>query len=110
MPFVTDWKKIIEQTAQYADYYMFDKLNLKGEIWSSVGSWLSSKHPDLLVKYREIYLKPNNYWQTVKGEIDAYCKQYNLNRRIVIRTSTKYFGLPLIRNKVCMDELSQPFK
>ena len=84
MPFVTDWRKIIEHTSQYTDYYLFDKLNLKGEIWNSVGSWLASKHPDLLVKYREIYLKPNDYWLTEKSEIDAYCMQYNLNRQIFI--------------------------
>lgn len=85
MPFVTDWKQIIECTAQHTDYYLFDKLNLRGEIWNSVGSWIASRHPDFLSKYREIYLKPNDYWVRTKNEIDAYCRLHNLNRQIFIR-------------------------
>jgi DNA repair photolyase len=89
MPFITDWKNIIEHTAPYTDYYLFDKLNLKGDIWGTIGSWLISKHPELHVKYREIYLKPNNYWITMKSEIDVYCRQHNLNQQVFIRSNNQ---------------------
>jgi DNA repair photolyase len=84
IPFITDWKKIIEQTAWYSDYYGFDKLNLKGDIAGVFGQWLSCKRPELLVKYKELYFSPNNYWSVLRKELDFYCKQNNLDCRIFI--------------------------
>ncbi|MFA6552777.1 MAG: radical SAM protein, partial [Candidatus Paceibacterota bacterium] len=40
MPGLTDWKKIILETKGYSDLYMFENLNVTGNIWDSIKKWL----------------------------------------------------------------------
>lgn len=81
-PFLTDWKEIIKQTRDYADFYMFENLNVKGNIWNNVKIWLKQKHPELIKKYEEIYFSKNNYWDDVENEIKEFCNKNNIDCRI----------------------------
>lgn len=82
LPFITDWKKIIEQTRTFADFYMFENLNVRGSIWNSIKEWLKEKHPELLENYRQIYFKKNDYWNKVENEIREFCKEQKIDGRI----------------------------
>ena len=78
LPYLTDWKDIIEKTRDYADYFMFENLNVTGTVWASVKHFLEEKYPDLTQKYREIYFGDNPYWEIVEEEIIEFCKNENL--------------------------------
>ncbi len=82
LPFVTDWKKIIERTNAFADFYMFENLNVRGSIWRSIEVWLKEKHPELLEKYKKIYFAKNDYWDKVENEIKKFCKEKKIDGRI----------------------------
>jgi len=82
MPFLTDWKDVINQTKGYADFYMLENLNVKGGIWEDIKKWLSEKHPELLEKYEEIYFTKNDYWNIVEAEIKSFCLANNIDCRI----------------------------
>ena len=82
MPFLTDWKDIINQTKDYVDFYMLENLNVKGGIWEDIKKWLKEKHPELLEKYEEIYFTKNNYWDITEAEIKGFCLENNIDCRI----------------------------
>lgn len=82
LPFITDWKKIIECTRDFADFYMFENLNVRGSIWRSIEVWLKKKHPELLEKYKKIYFTKNDYWDKVEKEIESYCREKKIDGRI----------------------------
>ncbi len=81
-PFLTDWKDIINKTKEYADFYMLENLNVKGNIWNNIKSWLQQKHPELLEKYEKIYFTKNDYWNDVEKEIKGYCLENKIDCRI----------------------------
>ncbi len=82
LPFITDWKEIIEKTKQFTDFYMFENLNVRGSIWNSIKEWLKEKHPDLQEKYRQIYFSKSDYWDSVEKEIESYCREQNIDGRV----------------------------
>lgn len=82
IPFITKWKRIVDANREYADYFMFENLNIAGTVWSSVKMWLESKHPDEQDNYRNIYLKDDLYWEKVEHKIRAYCVDRNIPYKI----------------------------
>ena len=82
LPYLTDWKNIIEKTRDYTDYFMFENLNVTGIVWGSVKRFLEDKHPDLTSKYRKIYFDDNLYWEIIEEKIVQYCKNMNLECRM----------------------------
>ena len=81
LPYLTDWKDIIEKTMDYANYFMFENLNIAGTVWGSVKRFLEEKHPDLVQEYREIY-SDNVYWDIVEEEIKEFCEKEKLDCRM----------------------------
>ena len=84
LPFLTNWKKIIMKTKHCSDGYMFENLNIKGQIWDSVKKWLIEKHPELSEKYERIYfsISKSDYWSKVEKEIKQFCKEQQVDCRI----------------------------
>lgn len=82
LPFLTEWKDIIEKTQEYADYYSFENLNIAGTVWGSVKRFLDKKHPELTIEYKEIYSKDSIYWEIVENEIRDFCKEKRLDCRM----------------------------
>ena len=78
MPYFCDWKSIVNMTKDYADFYYFENLNVKGSIWFSIEEWLKNKHPEYLKKYIEIYDTDNDYWINIKKEIEEFCSKNNI--------------------------------
>lgn len=82
LPFLTDWKDIIEKTRVYADYFSFENLNITGTVWGSVKGFLKEKYPDLIPEYKEIYSKDNMYWEIEEEEIKEFCRAQKLHCRM----------------------------
>ncbi|HOX60772.1 MAG TPA: radical SAM protein [Candidatus Magasanikbacteria bacterium] len=82
LPFVTDWKEIILQTREYANFYMLENLNVKGDIWSDIKNWLKNKHPELLSEYEKIYFTKNDFWDNVEKEVKGFCAENNIDCRV----------------------------
>lgn len=82
LPYITDWEGIIEKTQDYANYFMFENLNVTGTVWGCIKRFLEEKHPELTQKYREIYFKDNPYWEIIEDKIIEYCKKENLECKI----------------------------
>jgi DNA repair photolyase len=82
MPFLSDWKNIIEQTKDFVDEYWFENLNIKSARWPAIKSWLKNNYPELLKKYEAIYFTKNNYWNDVEKEIRSFCREKKVNHKI----------------------------
>lgn len=82
LPYLTDWKAIINYTKDYSDMYMFENLNIAGTIWSSVKKWFEDKHPELLPKYEQIYFSKSDYWGMVADEIKQFCRKEGVVGRL----------------------------
>ena len=82
LPYLTDWEDIIQKTRDYADYFMFENLNVTGTVWGNIKRFLEEKYPELTSKYREIYFEGNQYWEMVEEEIIQYCKNEKMECRM----------------------------
>ena len=89
MPFLTDWKKIIIETENCSDFYMFENLNIAGSIWNSVKTWLKQNHSNLLKDYESIYFSKNDYWHKEEKKIKQFCQEKNVDYKIYFHHGKK---------------------
>jgi DNA repair photolyase len=92
LPFLTDWKDIILKTREFADFYMFENLNVFGTVGDSVKIWLKEKHPNLLEKYEDIYFSKGSYWDEVEDEIKKFCIKEKIDFKIYFHHSKERKG------------------
>ena len=99
-PYITDFKKIIDISADYIDEYWFENLNLRGAYKQVIFNYIEDKYPDLLDKYNEIYNNNNNnnnnnkeYWKKLSQQIEEYCKTNN------IKYINYFYHEELVKNK-----------
>ena len=65
-PYITEWKKIIEESKEYVDEYWFENLNLRGSYKKDILDYIKDNYKEIYLKYIEIYdQKNNNYWETL---------------------------------------------
>ena len=89
-PYLTDWKKIIEKTKSFVDEFWFENLNLYPSIKYNIYEFLKKNNPELVEKYKEIYLTKNDYWDIVEKEIKQFCKQNKINCKIYFHHKREY--------------------
>ena len=78
-PYITEWKKIIEESKEYVDEYWFENLNLRGSYKKDILDYIKDNYKEIYPKYIEIYdQKNNNYWETLADEINNYCEANNI--------------------------------
>ncbi len=78
-PYITEWKKIIEESKEYVDEYWFENLNLRGSYKKDILDYIKDNYKKIYPKYIEIYdQKNNNYWETLADEINNYCGANNI--------------------------------
>jgi len=78
-PYITDFKKIIENTKDYVDEYWFENLNLRGDYKYKILKYIEDKYPNVYKEYKDIYLNNDNrYWDYLAKEIDIYCNKHNI--------------------------------
>lgn len=78
LPFLTDWKKIILATRHCVDYYMFENLNVSGELWKHTEHWLKANHLNLLKEYKDIYFSDSKYWNKMEKDIEDFCHKQDI--------------------------------
>ena len=92
-PYLSDYKKIIEQTKDFVDYYGFENLNLRAGYKYRVLDTIKQKHPELLNNNMDIYKNDNkDYWIKLEKEILSYCKNGKIKYKM-------YFHHEQIRKK-----------
>jgi len=88
-PQITDWKKIINQTKSFVDEYWFENLNLYPSIKGEIFNFLRKSKLELIEKYREIYSKNSNYWNTEENKIKEFCKKNKVSCKIYFHHKRK---------------------
>ncbi len=79
-PYITDWKKIIENTRNIVNEYWFENLNLRGSYKQMILAYIDSNYCNLSKEYRKIFVqKDNTYWDNLANSIKEYCDDMNLN-------------------------------
>ena len=73
LPYITNWKKIIEKTKDYVDCFMFENLNMHGTISMDVYNWLERHHSELFDKYKNIHKDKVAFWDNMEIEIKQFC-------------------------------------
>lgn len=86
-PVLSDWKKIIRLTKNYADEYWFENLNIYPSVRDNIHAFFKKKHPELIDEYREIYKDSRVYWRGVEQEIKNFCKKEKVNYKIFFHHS-----------------------
>jgi DNA repair photolyase len=82
-PHLSDYKKLIEQTKNFVDYYGFENLNLRASYKSRVLNFIKYKYDYLYNEYLDIYQKKDNsYWYELEKEIITYCKENNIKYKM----------------------------
>ena len=75
-PYTTDFKEILEATAEFVCEYWFENLNLRGNYKQEILQYIAEKYPQYLNDYKEIYNnKSMEYWKQLSADIDSYCSQ-----------------------------------
>ncbi len=82
IPFITDWKEIINSTGAFVDTFMFENLNLHGTIIHDIFKWFKTNRNSCYEELKSIARDSYNYWQEMKAEISDYCNKYAINFKI----------------------------
>jgi len=82
-PYLSDYKKIIEQTKDFVDYYGFENLNLRAGYKNRVLDIIRQKYPHLLNDYNDLFKNKNQtYWNNLEKEIVSYCKKHKIKYKM----------------------------
>lgn len=93
-PYITDFKKIIEESKDYVNEYWFENLNLRGDYKQKILYYIQENYPNYINDYTDIYIKGNKtYWVNLSKEIKKYCKDNN------IKYKNYFYHEELVKNK-----------
>jgi DNA repair photolyase len=78
-PYITDCRKIIEQTRLFVDEYWFENLKLRGSYYPVILSYISRTYPQYQEYYDRIYTtRDPYYWKGLAKKLAAYCSQQSI--------------------------------
>lgn len=75
MPYLSDWRAVVNATKSFTDYYYFDWINTRSCLWRAILGWIKRFYPELVEKYQAIYATPDPFWNGVRREIAEFCQQ-----------------------------------
>jgi DNA repair photolyase len=81
MPFLTDWKALVEATTDVVTEYWFENLNFYPSIRKDVFNAIQEIDTALVEKYEEIYLRGSSYWIDMEQDIKQYCSRRGLEAK-----------------------------
>lgn len=85
-PYITKFKKIIEETKDYVDEYWFENLNLRQPYKNNVLNFIMTFYNNYWKRYENIYVeKDYEYWHVLKQDIINYCEENKLKYKIDFR-------------------------
>ena len=79
LPYITEWREIIDATSTFVDCFMFENLNSHGTISRDIDHWIGRYHKNLLGTYSSISQNKTAFWDNIENEITEYCVTNNLN-------------------------------
>ena len=82
LPFITDWKSIVETTKDYVDSYMFENLNMHGTISTDIYNWIGKNHNNLLAEYKAVHKEKKPFWDNMEIKIEHFCKHQDIDYKI----------------------------
>jgi DNA repair photolyase len=88
LPYFTDLENIFKQLSGMVEYVFVDTFNTKGANWDGVINVLKKYFPNLIEKYKEIYLEEKNYRKYVSDlriQIQELSGEYDIPVKIVFR-------------------------
>ncbi len=88
IPLFTDWKKIIQNTSEYTDFYYMENLNTKGSIRSDMINWIRNKHPDKSGKFIEL-IDNTGFWDSMEEEIKEFTYKNGIKTKICFHHDKK---------------------
>ena len=78
-PYVTDYKKIIEETSSFVDEYWFENLNLRGSYKDVILDYIEDNYPEYIFDYKKIFVcNDKTFWINLIHEIEDYCEVNNI--------------------------------
>jgi DNA repair photolyase len=81
-PLITDFKVIVEKTADFISEYWFENLNLRGGYRGVILGYICNVYPDYYGMYKDIYVNGNKaYWTSYASDIEEYCGAHNIAYR-----------------------------
>ncbi len=80
-PRITDFRKIIQASIDFTDYYMFENLNFRPHNVPRIYNIIKENYPKLLPIYKE-FKNDHSKWEPIEREIEAYCEENRLNYSI----------------------------
>ncbi len=80
-PGITDFRKIIEETVDFTDHYMFENLNFRPHNVPRIMETIKTHYPELLLMYHE-FRRDHSRWELIEDEIRNYCEKRHLNYNI----------------------------
>ncbi len=88
-PAITDWQKIIKRTKNFTNEYWFENLNPYFSVQDNIIRFLKKNNPELVDKYKEIWLGKGNYWDKEEKKIEEFCKKNKIVCRIYFHHKRK---------------------
>lgn len=90
LPYLTDWKRIIEKAKGFVNEFWFENLNLYPSVKDKIYGFLKKHKPELIEKYRKIYSQGSDYWKIEEEKIKEFCKKNKINYRIYFHHERKH--------------------
>lgn len=82
IPGVSDWKKVIEDTREFTDWYQFETLSLGGNADHKRNflRWVLFNRKELWDKYHDVYVNGNVQWiKDIESEVKKYCQDHGID-------------------------------
>ncbi|MCF7871947.1 hypothetical protein K9L97_02840 [Candidatus Woesearchaeota archaeon] len=86
MPGLTDFKKIIKETKEFTDEYLFENINIRPNNQRAINKYLKENHPELTKIYNSL---TKEKWDQIEKEITEYCKKEKIKHTSTMVDSKK---------------------
>lgn len=78
LPYITNFKAIIQQSREYTDYYRFENFNFRPHNVKPILTYIERNYPQYLEFYKTLKKSPE-MWDPIEDEIHSYCKEHNID-------------------------------
>ena len=85
MPYLSDVEQIFRTLRPHADFFMFENLNVRGNLWPRIRKALEKIDPALVPKYEAIYFKEggmSSFWEPIEKQIREMCRREGMEPQL----------------------------